>query len=74
MQGVLRWLVWFLRIVVFAVLFGLALKNSGTMELHFFFDRSWQAPVSVVILLSFASGVTVGLLALAGRRIQRKSS
>ncbi|TRZ94384.1 MAG: LapA family protein [Rhodocyclaceae bacterium] len=63
MNTLLRILVWLLRIVVFVGLFGLAIKNSGPMELRFFLDHAWTAPVSVVILAVFAIGVAVGLTA-----------
>ena len=57
----IRVLAWLLRIVVFIALLGLAIKNSGPMELRFFFDRNWGAPVSVVVLAVFAAGVALGL-------------
>jgi uncharacterized integral membrane protein len=62
----LKLLVWLLRIVVFVALFGLAIKNSGPMELRFFLEQSWTAPVSLVILTVFAVGVAVGLTAALG--------
>jgi uncharacterized integral membrane protein len=36
------------------------------MELRFFLDQAWTAPVSVVILAVFAVGVAVGLTAALG--------
>ena len=66
MTILLKLLVWLLRIVVFVGLFGLAIKNSGPMELRFFLDQAWTAPISVVILAAFAIGVAVGLTAALG--------
>lgn len=66
MTTLLKLLVWLLRIVVFVGLFGLAIKNGGPMELRFFLDQSWTAPVSLVILVVFAVGVAVGLTAALG--------
>lgn len=66
MTTLLKLLIWLLRIVVFVGLFGLAIKNSGPMELRFFLDQSWTAPVSLVILAVFATGVGVGLTAAMG--------
>ncbi|MBK9351797.1 MAG: DUF1049 domain-containing protein [Sulfuritalea sp.] len=66
MNFLIKLLVWMLRIVVFVGLFGLAIKNSGPMELRFFFDQAWTAPVSVVVLVVFAFGVAVGLTAALG--------
>ncbi len=64
-------LLWVLRIVVFIVLFGLAIKNSGPMELRFYFDQVWHAPVSVVVLASFSVGILVGLTAIVGLLVRR---
>ena len=66
MTTLLKLLVWLLRIVVFVGLFGLAIKNSGPVELRFFLDQSWTAPVSLVVLAVFAIGVGVGLTAAMG--------
>ncbi|MBI5900271.1 MAG: LapA family protein [Rhodocyclales bacterium] len=66
MTFLIKLLVWLLRILVFIGLLGLAVKNSGPMELRFFLDQAWTAPVSVVILAVFAAGVAVGLTAALG--------
>jgi putative membrane protein len=65
-------LLWLLRVIVFVILFGLAVKNSGPMELRFYFDTSWQAPISVVVLTSFSIGILVGLTAVVGLLVRRK--
>lgn len=56
-------LVWLVRGIVFVALFGLAVKNSGPVDLRFYLDGAWQAPLSVVILVAFAAGTAVGLTA-----------
>jgi len=56
-------LVWLVRGIVFVALFGLAVKNSGPVDLRFYLDGAWQAPLSVVILAAFAAGAAVGLTA-----------
>ena len=56
-------LVWFLRIVVFIALFGLAVKNSATVDLRFYFDRHIDAPLSLVVLGTFVLGVVIGISA-----------
>lgn len=66
MTSLLKFFVWLLRVLVFIGLFGLAIKNSGPMELRFFLDQAWTAPVSVVILAVFSIGVAVGLTAALG--------
>jgi len=54
-------LVWLLRAVIFIMLFGLAIKNSGPVELRFFLNQGWQAPLSLVLLAAFTAGVVIGL-------------
>ncbi len=58
-------LLWLLRIAVFIALFGLSIKNSNPVELRFFLDRSWIAPLSLTVLVTFAIGVAVGFTTLA---------
>ena len=57
-------LLWLLRGFLFVILLGLAIKNGGDVELRFYFDAAWQAPLSVVILVAVVVGVVFGLLAL----------
>jgi lipopolysaccharide assembly protein A len=68
---------WLLRGIVFVALFGLAVKNSGPVDLRFYLDGVWQAPLSLVILTAFAVGAAVGLTATVmtlmrqGRELKR---
>ncbi len=57
----MRALAWFLRLAAFVALFGLALKNSGPVDLHFYLGATWQAPLSLVLLAAFVVGTLVGL-------------
>jgi putative membrane protein len=59
----MKTLVWLLRIVIFILLFGLAVKNSGSIQLRFFLDMNWQWPLSLVLLATFAGGAVVGMSA-----------
>ena len=72
MKTLINILVWLLRAVVFIALLGLSIKNSGPMELRFFFDQNWTAPVSVVVLAVFAAGVVVGLTAALSSFLLRR--
>ena len=56
----MRSLLWLLRLVLLLLLFGLALKNSGGVELKLYFDGSWQVPLSLLVLICFAAGVALG--------------
>lgn len=67
-------LIWFLRGILFFLLLGLAIKNSSDVELRFFFDASWQAPLSLVLLIALAIGTVFGLLALLPQLIRQRRS
>jgi putative membrane protein len=59
----MRILAWTLRIILFLALFLFALKNTGTVALHLYFDQVWQAPLILVLLVFFAAGTAMGVLA-----------
>jgi len=65
-------LLWLLRGFLFIALLGLAIKNSGEIELRFFFDTSWRAPLSVTLLVAMVVGVVFGLLALLPRLVRQR--
>lgn len=68
----MKYLVWLLRIVLFIVLLGFAVKNSGTVTLHFFFDAAWPLPLVAVMLLFFAVGAVAGLSAALGTFLRQR--
>jgi len=59
----MRILAWTLRIVLFLALFLLALKNTDTVSVRLYFDQVWQAPLILVLLVFFAAGAAMGVLA-----------
>ena len=65
-------LIWVLRGILFIILLGLAIKNSSDVELRFFFDASWQTPLSLALLGALAVGVVLGLLALLPQLIRQR--
>ena len=56
----MRIIIWLLRAIVFIALFGLAIKNSGPVDLRMYFDAVWHAPLSMVVLVCFAAGALIG--------------
>lgn len=59
-----------LKIVLFLLLLGFAAQNSEPVTLRYFLGLSWQAPLSLVILLAFAIGLLAGLLACSWRLLR----
>ncbi|CAG4883420.1 LapA family protein [Georgfuchsia toluolica] len=68
----MKTLIWILRFVVFFALFGLAVKNSATVDLRFYFDRHVDAPLSLVVLGVFVLGVVVGISAATATLLRQR--
>ncbi|GAB2180714.1 hypothetical protein DLREEDagrD3_09370 [Denitratisoma sp. agr-D3] len=68
----MKLLLWLLRIMVFIALFGLSVKNSGTVDLRFFFNQTLAAPLSLALLVAFIVGVVVGLTALSATLVAQR--
>ncbi len=62
----MRVLTWVLRLLLFLFMFVFALKNTGPVNLQFFFGQVWQLPLVLLLLGFFAVGILLGVLAVAG--------
>jgi uncharacterized integral membrane protein len=67
---------WIVGATVFLALLYLSLQNSDPAELRFFNVASLKAPLVVIVFITFASGVAIGLLvgALRAARLKRQIS
>jgi len=69
----MRYLSWLLRAALFILLLGLAIKNNQPVTLRYFFNYEWQSTQAIVLLIFFAVGTLVGVLAmLVGSMKQRR--
>jgi len=68
----LRYLSWMLRAVLFLMLLLFALKNTEPVTLRFFFGESWQVPLVLLLLIFFAFGAVLGVLAGVSRLLQHR--
>jgi len=68
----MRYLVWLFRAVIFLVLLGFAVKNDQPVVLRYFFGYEWQASLVVVLLLFFAVGMAIGVLAVLGNIFRQR--
>jgi len=59
----MRALVWFVRFILFILLFGFAVKNDHVVDLHFFFGNQWRFQLVFIILVAFAVGALMGVTA-----------
>ena len=56
---------WIFRIVLFVLLFVLALRNTGDAALQLFFGAVWHAPLILILLAAFGLGILAALAAVA---------
>ena len=59
----MRIVIWLLRVALFLLLLGLAIKNDGVVTVRFFFDAQWRIPLAVVMFLMFVTGALLGVSA-----------
>lgn len=58
---------WVVRALLFLLILLFALKNAEPMTLRFYFGRSWDAPVALVLFIALAIGAALGLIAALQR-------
>jgi len=68
----MRYMIWFLRAVLFLILLGFAMKNDQPVVLHYFFGYEWKTSLILILLLFFAVGVSVGVLAVLGNIFRQR--
>lgn len=68
----MRAIIWFIRLLLFFLLFGFAIKNDHLVTLSFFFGGQWQLPLVFVILLSFAAGAMLGVTSTFASLIRQR--
>ncbi|MES2552975.1 MAG: lipopolysaccharide assembly protein LapA domain-containing protein [Pseudomonadota bacterium] len=47
---------------LFILLLGLALKNTSLVVLHYYLGYAWQAPLSLMLLITLLLGIITGLV------------
>ena len=53
----MRYISWALRIFLFLLLFGFALKNTELVVVRFYLGSEWTAPLALVVLFFLPSGL-----------------
>jgi putative membrane protein len=64
MKNITRYLGLALKLLVFLLVLGFALKNSHTVMFNAYLGQVWQAPLIVMLGLAFLLGALTGVLAL----------
>ena len=52
----MRYLIWFLRIVLFLLLLGFTVRNVETVTLHYYFGYEWHGASNIDNIIVFHSG------------------
>ncbi|HLL18500.1 MAG TPA: LapA family protein [Rubrivivax sp.] len=60
----MRLLIWLFRAFIFFTLFAFALNNQQSATVRWFFGVVWHAPMVIVVLIAFAAGCAIGVLAM----------
>ena len=70
----MRSLVWLLRITLFLLLLGFAVKNSDPVVVQYYFGQEWRAPLVIVLFVSLCVGAVLGIIASLGQlfRLRRE--
>lgn len=68
----MKYLVWFFRAFLFLLLLGFAVKNDQPVVLSYFFGYEWHASLVLVLLLFFAAGAAIGILAALSNLLRQR--
>ena len=63
----MKYLMWLLKAAIFFTLFAFALNNQQIVSVYFFFGTLWQAPLVLVVLVTFTAGMALGVLLMMPR-------
>ena len=68
----MKFLVWVIRILLFVLLFVLALHNTAEVSLVLPFGMVWHAPLILIALAFFVAGILLAMLAMAPRVMRHR--
>lgn len=61
-----------LKVILFILILGFAIKNSQPAELHYYLGLSWEAPLTLILLITFIIGMLAGIIACVGTMIRQR--
>lgn len=68
----MKYLIWLMRAFVFVILLSFAVKNDQPVVISYFMGYEWHASLVLVLLLFFAAGTAVGMLAVLGSLLRQR--
>jgi uncharacterized integral membrane protein len=61
----MRYVGWVVKVLLFLLLLGFAVKNTDMTVVRYYLGIEWRAPLVFVLLVTFAAGVLLGVAASA---------
>jgi uncharacterized integral membrane protein len=68
----MRYLLWIVKIALFAFMLTLAAKNTDPVAVRYFLGYEWRAPLIFVMLVVFCVGAAFGLLGALGQILRQR--
>nr|SPS05191.1 conserved protein of unknown function [Candidatus Nitrotoga fabula] len=68
----MRYLIWLLRAILFLVFLGFAIKNDQPVVLQYILGYEWHTSLILALLLFFAAGMVVGVLAVLNNILRQR--
>jgi uncharacterized integral membrane protein len=68
----MRYLLWIVKIALFALMLTLAVKNTDPVAVRYFLGHEWRAPLILVMLIVFCVGAAFGLLGALGQILRQR--
>lgn len=68
----MRVLTWVFRGILFLILLGFAVKNTGHIDVHYYLGQKWSAPLVLVLLIAFGVGAALGVVSSLGHVLRQR--
>jgi putative membrane protein len=68
----MRYLAWFLKLALFVVVVMFLVRNSDPVTVRYFLGAEWQAPLFLVLSITFLAGIFLGVVAILAQLIRQR--
>jgi lipopolysaccharide assembly protein A len=68
----MRYILWLLKLVLFVAVLTFAVKNTAPVTVHYYLGTAWEAPLILVLLVFFAIGAALGVMAGLGQQFRQR--
>ena len=68
----MRYVLWLLKIALFALMLTFAVKNTDAVAVRYFLGQEWRAPLIIVLLIAFCGGAAFGVLSTLGQIFRQR--